>query len=189
MSAGTDAEIDGDENPLHEAAILYRRSVRSAGSAERGTAFSGLPTLPGMNALVVGHAEPAAALTSALSERGLEAELHAFPRPPEDRAVASLAESLVDLERRLIDERPALAIGVGTGDASLALAITAAKLGVPLVAWVEDTGSERGELELAEARILATLADFDAGPVGDGAAAFEAAERIASWVNLELDAS
>lgn len=142
-----------------------------------------------MNALVVGHAEPAAALTSALNERGLEAKLHAFPRPPEERAVASLAESLVELERRLTDERPALAVGVGTGDASLALAITAAKLGVPLVAWVEDTGSEQGELELAEARILATLADFDAGPVGDGAAAFDAAERISSWANLELDPS
>ena len=46
-----------------------------------------------MNALVVGHAEPAAALTSALSECGVEAELHAVPRPPDDRAVASLAES------------------------------------------------------------------------------------------------
>jgi len=139
-----------------------------------------------MNALVVGHAEPAAALTSALSECGIEAELHAVPRPPEDRAVASLAESLVELERRLTDERPALAIGVGTGDASLALAITAAKLGVPLVAWVEETDPGQGELELAEGRILATLADFDAGPVGDGATAFEAAEGISSWANLEL---
>ena len=141
-----------------------------------------------MNALVVGHAEPAAALTSALGERGIEAELHALPRPREDRAIASLAESLVELERRLTDERPALAVGVGTGDASLALAITAAKLGVPLVAWVEDTAPpEQGDLESAEARILTTLADLDAGPVGDGVAAFEAAERIASWVNLELD--
>jgi UDP-N-acetylglucosamine:LPS N-acetylglucosamine transferase len=139
-----------------------------------------------MNALVVGHAEPAAALTSALNERGIGAELHAFPRASEDRAVASLAESLVELERRLADERPALAVGVGTGDASLALAITAAKLGVPLVAWVEDTEPEQGQLELAERRILSTLADLDAGPVGDGAAAFEAAERISSWANLNL---
>ncbi len=139
-----------------------------------------------MNALVVGHAEPAAALTSALSECGIEAELHAVPRPPEDRAVASLAESLVELEQRLTDERPALAIGVGTGDASLALAITAAKLGVPLVAWIEETHAQGDELEAAEGRILSTLADFDAGPVGDGTTAFEAAERISSWANLEL---
>lgn len=139
-----------------------------------------------MNALVVGHAEPAAALTSALSEQGVEAKLHAVPRPAAGREVASLAESLVELERRLTDERPALAIGVGTGDASMALAVTAAKLGVPLVAWVEDTEPESGELELAERRILAALADFDAGPVGDGAEAFEAAARIASWANLNL---
>jgi UDP-N-acetylglucosamine:LPS N-acetylglucosamine transferase len=141
-----------------------------------------------MNALVVGHAEPAAALTSALAERGIGAELHALPRAPDDRAVASLAESLVELERRLTDERPALAVGVGSGDAALALAITAAKLGVPLVAWVEEAAPVAGDLEEAEARILVTLADFDAGPVGDGVAAFEAAERIASWANLHLGA-
>jgi hypothetical protein len=139
-----------------------------------------------MNALVVGHAEPAAALTSALSEQGIAAELHRIPRPDRDQAVAGLAESLVELERRLSDERPALAVGVGTGDASLALAITAAKLGVPLVAWIEDTQAESEEIELAERRILVTLADLDAGPVGDGVAAFEAAERIASWANLNL---
>ena len=76
---------------------------------------------------------------------------------------------------------------VGIGDASLALAVTAAKLGIPLVAWVEDTRAESGDLELAERRILTVLADFDAGVVGDGVAAFEAAERITSWANLELD--
>jgi hypothetical protein len=140
-----------------------------------------------MNALVVGHAEPAAALTSALSEQGIQAELHAVPRAPEDRAVATLADSLVELERRLTTERPALAIGVGTGDASLALAITASKLGVPLVAWVEETDPGQGEMELAEGRILGILANFDAGPVGDGVAAFEAAERISSWANLNLE--
>jgi hypothetical protein len=139
-----------------------------------------------MQALVVGHAEPAAALTSALSERGVDAQLHAVPRPAAGRAVESLAGSLVELERRLIDERPALAIGVGVGDASLALAVTAAKLGVPLVAWVEDTEPESAELEQAERRILTLLSDFDAGPVGDGVAAFDAAERIASWADLNL---
>jgi hypothetical protein len=136
-----------------------------------------------MDALVVGHSDPAAALTSALGERGIDAQLHVVPRPDPDGAVASLAGSLLELEAELTQRRPALAIGVGTGDASLALAITAAKLGVPLVAWVEDTRAESEELELAERRILTILADLDAGPVGDGAAAFEAAERIASWAN------
>ena len=140
-----------------------------------------------MDALVVGQAEPAAALTSALIERGVEARLHAVPRAAPDMAVVSLADSLTELERRLIDERPALAILVGASDASLALAVTAAKLGVPLVAWVEDPLPEADALEAAERRIVAALADLDAGPVGDGPAAFAAAERIASWANLELD--
>lgn len=135
---------------------------------------------------MVGHSEPAAVLTSALSERGIEAELHAVPRPSEDRAVASLAESLVEIESRLAEAEPALAVGVGTGDAPTALAVTAAKLGVPLVAWIDD-GPDEGEMEQAERRILATLADLDAGPVGDGAAAFDAAEKIASWANLHLE--
>jgi hypothetical protein len=139
-----------------------------------------------MEALVVGHSEPAAALTSALSENGIDAELHAVPRPDPERAVASLAGSLVELERRMTANRPALAVGVGTGDASLALALTAAKLGIPLVAWVDDARPDTEELELAERRILVTLADFEAGPVGDGVAAFEAARRVATWANLNL---
>jgi hypothetical protein len=138
-----------------------------------------------MKALVVGHAEPAAALTSALSERGFDAELYAVPRPSEEHAVTSLAESLVEIESRLTEAGPAVAVGVGSGDAPTALAVTAAKLGVPLVAWIAD-GPGEGEMEQAERRILATLADFDAGPVGDGTEAFDAAERIASWANLHL---
>jgi hypothetical protein len=139
-----------------------------------------------MNALVVGHAEPAAALTSALAEQGIDAELRVIPRPAQARAVAELAETLIELERRMTDDPPALAVGVGTGDASLALAVTAAKLGVPLVAWVGSTEVESEEIDFAERRILTTLADLDAGPVGDGTAAFAAAERIASWANLNL---
>lgn len=134
-----------------------------------------------MKALVVGHSEPAGALTSALAERGVEAELHAVSRPASERAVAALAELLAELEARLTaDDAPALAVAVGAGDAPTALAVTAAKAGTPLVAWVGD-GAADGELEAAERRILTTLADLDAGPMGDGAAAFAAAERIAAW--------
>lgn len=186
MAGGVEAEIEGGENPLHNGGIVYVASVRTSAQIRNFGGSRRAPTLRLVHALVVGHAEPAAALTSALSEQGIEAELHAVPRPAEGRAVLGLADSLVALERRLTDERPALAIGVGTGDAAMALAVTAAKLGVPLVAWVEDTEPESGELELAERRILTTLADFDAGPVGDGVAAFQAAERIASWADLKL---
>jgi hypothetical protein len=136
-----------------------------------------------VNALVVGHAEPAAALTSALSDRGVEAELYAPPSPAGDRAVAELATTLVELEERLAAEPPALVVAVGLGDAPLAVAVTAAKLTIPLVAWIEDANGAATDVEEAEQRILRTLADLDAGPVGDGVAAFEAAERIASWAD------
>lgn len=134
-----------------------------------------------MKALVVGHTEPAGALTSALGEEGIDAELHAPPRAPATGAVQALAEALVELESRLGDGRGELAIAVGLGDAPVALAVVAAKLGVPLVAWVEDGSEPNGELERAERRILDQLADLDAGPVGDGADAFRAARTIASW--------
>lgn len=139
------------------------------------------PSLASVKALVVGHSEPAGALTSALADEGVEAELHAVPRPPADRAVQDLALDFVELER-LLSESPAdLAIAVGLGDAPVALAVVAAKLGVPLVAWVEDGQPPNGELEAAERRILDELADLDAGPVGDGVQAHEAARAIASW--------
>lgn len=134
-----------------------------------------------MKALVVGHAEPAGALTSALADEGIEAELRAFSRPPAGRAVQDLAGAFVELERRLEEDRSDLAVAVGLGDAPVALAIVAAKLGVPLVAWVEDGQPPNGELESAERRILDQLADLDAGPVGDGAAAHDAARTIAEW--------
>jgi hypothetical protein len=135
-----------------------------------------------VKALVVGHSEPAGALTSALSEQGVEAELHAVPRAPEGRAVGELAAALVDLEGRLAARSSDVAIAVGTGDAPVALALVAAKLSVPLVAWVERDEGVAGPLELAERRILGELANLDAGPVGDGPAAFEAARRIAGWL-------
>ena len=140
-----------------------------------------------MKALVVGHAEPAAALTSALSDRGIEAELYALPRPAADRAVAELATTLVELEERLAGDRPALVVAVGVGDAPLAVAVTAAKLTIPLVAWIEDANGAATDIEEGERRILRTLADLDAGPVGDGVAAFDAAERIRQWADLHLD--
>lgn len=130
---------------------------------------------------MVGHAEPAGALTSALADEGVDAELYALPRPPAGRAVQDLAAAFVELERRLDEDRSDLAVAVGLGDAPVALAIVAAKLGVPLVAWVEDGRSPNGELEAAERRILDQLADLDAGPVGDGAEAHEAARTIAEW--------
>lgn len=138
-----------------------------------------------MDALIVGHADPAAALTSALCESGIDAHLHGVPRATGPEAVASLARALVDLERVLAEERPALAVAVGEGDAPIALAVSASKLGIPLVAWIEANGPAGPEAEQAKHRILATLAAFDAGEVGDGAQAHEAARRIVAWANLD----
>lgn len=135
-----------------------------------------------MKALVVGHVEPAGALTSALGEEGVEADLHAVPRASEGRAIGELADALVALEERLSGSPSDAAVAVGTGDAPLAVALVAAKLSVPLVAWVEGGEGPAGALELAERRILAELASFDAGEVGDGPAAHEAARRIAGWL-------
>jgi hypothetical protein len=134
-----------------------------------------------VKALVVGHAEPAGALTSALAEEGLEAELFAVPRPLAERAVEDLARSFLELETRLSGAPSDLAIAVGLGDAPMALAVVAAKLGVPLVAWVEDGRPPNDEVERGERRILDQLADFDAGPVGDGAEVHQAARAIAAW--------
>lgn len=130
---------------------------------------------------MVGHSEPAGALTSALAEAGVEAGLHIVPRAPAGRGAEQLAAAFVELERRLACEPADLAVAVGLGDGPVALAVVAAKLGIPLVAWVEDGQPPNGELERAERRILDQLADFDAGPIGDGAAAHEAAAAIAAW--------
>lgn len=130
---------------------------------------------------MVGHSEPAGALTAALLEQGIAAELYAPARASSDRGVGTLASSLLELEKRLSEPRSDLAVAVGLGDAALAAAIVAAKLRIPLVAWVEGSGGANGELELAERRILDQLADLDAGPVGDGPAAIEAARAIAEW--------
>ncbi len=134
-----------------------------------------------MKALVVGHSEPAAALTSALREKGVDARLHAVPSSPGQRTTGAMAEALTTLERRLEEECPRVAVGVGAGDAPLALAVSAAKLGIPFVAWVDSQNDGGSSLEQGERRVLATLASLDVGPVGEGEQAFQAAERIAAF--------
>jgi hypothetical protein len=167
----------------------YRRGRReSPGISAKSAVFTPALTLCRVKALVVGHADPAAVLTSALNDRGVEAELHALPRAQAGRAVIELAAALTELETRLEEDRPTLTVAVGLGDAPLALAVTASKLRIPLVAWIDDPDAPGDELERAEQRILRTLADLDAGAIGDGAAAIAAADRIASWADLNLAA-
>ena len=80
----------------------------------------------------------------------------------------------MDLEADLAEQGPNAAVAAGSGQGALALAITASKLGVPVVAALQDAapGDRTGE-----ARIIATLATLDAGsdPV-------RATESIAAWL-------
>lgn len=120
-----------------------------------------------MDVLLSGDEPGATALESALRELGLDADR--FDQP------LALAEMMVALENVLECEVPRLALGVGAGDASLALVITAAKLGVPVAACLDgDVG-----VQADEHRIVATLASFTAGPAGD---ASRAAGRVVSWL-------
>ena len=118
--------------------------------------------MPGLNVVLAGEKEPSEALEWALREHGIEARCY-----PAD----SLPDALVGIEKELSEGRFAAAVAVGTGDAALALAITASKLGVPL-ARLEgaDPGADRG-------RALAALASLEAG--SDPA---QAADLIASWL-------
>ncbi len=122
--------------------------------------------MAGQYVVLAGEKGASEGLEAALRESGLEARSH---------ATGGLAEALVTIERDLEDARPDAAVAVGTGEAALALAVTASKLAVPL-AWVPGTVPGTGDAD--ESRILATLASLDAG--SDPA---RAADLIASWLS------
>jgi len=102
-----------------------------------------------MDVLIAGDAKAAAELESALRQLGLHV---ALSDPP-----GSLADGLVAIEGTIEADRPRLAVGVGTADGALALAITAPKLSVPFRAWLSDATVERPD----ERRILETLSPAD----------------------------
>ena len=120
--------------------------------------------MPGTNAVLAGDATVSTALESALNERGVKTSFH---------AAEGLARALVSLERELEDGRPDAAVAVGTGEAALALAVTASKLGVPLAAAVADTDGAGDDRR----RILTTLASLDAGSDPE-----RAADLIVAWL-------
>lgn len=132
-----------------------------------------------MRALIAGAGEPPAELAAALRARGVEAELGS-PEPADgERRVARLARALVELERAATERDYELAVAVGTGDASIALALDATKLGIPLLACLPPEPGP-GELERAEWRILSELAQERLEL--DGASGADAlAERILAW--------
>jgi hypothetical protein len=133
--------------------------------------------MPGQNVVLAGEKTASEALEAALREQGLDAHRH---------DADGLVNALVSLERQIEEDRPRAAVAVGTGEAALALAITASKMGVPLASvpgTVPGTGNEAAGAG-DQGRILATLASLDAG--SDPA---RAANLIDSWLSENPPAS
>ena len=120
--------------------------------------------MPAQKVVLAGDKDASEVLEADLRASGVEARFH-----PAD----GLVEALQSIERELEGNRPDAAVAVGTGAASLALAITAGKLGVPLAACLG--GAASGDED--KRRILATLASLQVGPDSG-----DAANRIASWL-------
>ncbi len=134
--------------------------------------------MSGRNVVLAGDQAASEALEAALDRTGAHAT---YQRSD------GLPEALVAIEQGLEDDRPDAVVAVGAGDAAMALAITAGKLGIPLViSRVDDVAGEDQDKN----RILATLASLDAGPDPR-----RAADLIAAWMaegpsaaNLDLNA-
>lgn len=127
--------------------------------------------MPGTSLFLAGDSEGVDALESALSERGIATR---------SAAVSGMTAALVEQEQTLENQRPAAVVSVGTGESALALAITAGKLGIPLIACL---GEPDGDADGAKHRILKTLATLqaDANPE-------RAAGVIAAWLQGESSA-
>jgi hypothetical protein len=132
-----------------------------------------------VRALIAGAGETPAELAAALRARGAEAEVSPPVAAGAERQVARLARALVEFERAAGGRGFELAVAVGTGDEAIALALDAAKLGIPLVACLPpEPGPD--ELERAEWRILRELAQ-ERLPLEESGGAEALAERILAW--------
>ena len=113
--------------------------------------------------MLAGEEKAAKSLQTALGEAGFEADLS---------AASGVKDALAGIEQDLERHRFDAAISVGTGDEALALAVTAAKQGVPLAAFGAGSGGSGDE-----ARIIATLAGADLGSDSS-----RAADLITAWL-------
>ena len=127
--------------------------------------------MPGQNVVLVGDKAASQALGAALRKVGVEALI---------QPANGLSEALVAIESEVELRRPDAAVAVGTGEEALALAITAAKAGVPVAVSAGSDPAHNPDRN----RILATLAELDAGP--DPA---RAADLIAAWLRGEAPPS
>jgi hypothetical protein len=112
-----------------------------------------------MKTLIAGSPRAAGALAERLADEGIDART-AIPDTAGE-AIPALASSLVELERRIRDDRPEMVLLADRGDHALAAALVATKLLVPVaaVAGAGDPGgggpSQAGE----NSRLLTLLAD------------------------------
>src|SRR5690606_30034951 len=105
-------------------------------------------------------------------------------RDPERRAKA-LGESLRSLEARIEADRPDVAVAASVGDAPMALALAAAKLGVPLLTCQREEPA--GGLAAAEWWILRELAEASLEMPGEHLGADAVAERVAAAARERQD--
>lgn len=119
--------------------------------------------MPAHKFMLAGEENAGQRLCASLEEAGFEAHLH---------AASGVTEALTGIEQELEQRRPSAAISVGVGDEALALAVTAAKLGVPIAAFGAGSG-QSGD----ETRIIATLAGADLGSDPS-----RAADLITAWL-------
>jgi hypothetical protein len=111
-----------------------------------------------MKTLIAGSAETATALAERLADDGIDART-STPEGEVD-AIPALAASLVELERRIEEERPEMVLLADRGDHALAAALVATKLLVPVTAvGASDDPPDDGAAGGENTRLLGLLAD------------------------------
>jgi hypothetical protein len=164
VAGGAESGGDWREEQFHDGGTYTPEGTGICSTTHIGRKLRTFEPMTGANVVVAGTEEAGTALAAALGERGVDARF---------LATDGLAGALAALEADLEERKPDAAVAAGSGGGALALAITAAKLGVPLAVVADVTEGDRAD----EGRILATLSSLEAG--GDPA---QAAERIAAWL-------
>ena len=96
-----------------------------------------------MEALIVGDSGAAGELAAGLAAEGIETRI-SVPGAPQD-GVAGLGAAMIELERELVERRPAAVILADRGDRALAATLVATKLLVPALAVATDRRAAGGD--------------------------------------------
>ena len=103
-----------------------------------------------MKALVTGAPEPAAHLAESLRAAAVEAVADEVPEDASEGEIAALAQELVRLEDALLELQPAAVLLVDADDRSLAAALVATKLLIPVAAIGLDGAAGENALLLTQ---------------------------------------